>query len=397
MTYDAFSPQEIMEIRAATPGTAKVVHLNNAGASLMPQPVADRIFEYLTHEINYGGYETAEKFASSIESTYSQLARYLNCNATEIAITENATAAWDQAFLSIHLEPGDTIITSTSEYASNYIPFLQRQKKIGINIKPVPCDRFGQADPAALSAMMDETVKLIAITHIPTNGGLVNPAVEIGKIASENKVWYLLDACQSVGQMPLDVKQIRCDFLSATSRKFLRGPRGMGFLYASPRTSSLEPAILDLHAAEWKSPGTYAMREDARKYENWESNLAGVVGLGEAVKYMLDLGVDRIWQRIRTLSEYLRTRLNQVAGLQVQDLGEIRCGIVSFSAPVEAVLLKNLLHHNGFNVSVIRPGHTLLDMQQRNLGTMIRASVHYYNTEEEIDRFVIQLRKLIKI
>jgi selenocysteine lyase/cysteine desulfurase len=395
MTHDAFSPQEIMEIRSATPGTSRVVHFNNAGASLMPRPVADKIFEYLTHELNYGGYETAEKFASNIESTYARLARYLNCDVSAIALTENATAAWSQAFLSIPFEPGDTIITSASEYASNYIPFLQLQKKIGVNIKPVPCDSFGQADPAALSAMMDERVKLIAITHIPTNGGLVNPAIEIGKIASENKVWYLLDACQSAGQMPLDVKQIQCDFLSATSRKFLRGPRGAGFLYASARTSTLEPAILDLHAAEWKSSGFYLMRSDARKYENWESNLAGVVGLGEAVNYMLDLGVDRIWQRIRKLSEYLRTRLNQVPGLQVQDLGKIRCGIVSFTAPVEAVLLKNLLHQNGFNVSVIRPAHTLLDMQQRNLGTMTRASVHYYNTEEEIDRFAEQLKILI--
>ena len=390
-----FSPQEISEIRTATPGTSRVVHFNNAGASLMPQPVADKIIEYLTHELNYGGYETAEKFAPIIESTYTRLANYLNCDVSEIALTENATAAWGQAFLSIPFEHGDTVITSASEYASNYIPFLQLQKKLEVKIKPVPCDRFGQADPVALSAMMDETVKLIAITHVPTNGGLVNPAVEIGKIASENNVWYLLDACQSAGQMPLDVKQIQCDFLSATGRKFLRGPRGIGFLFASGKTLSLEPAILDLHGAEWKSSGSYTVREDARKYENWESNLASVVGLGEAANYMLELGIDRIWQRIHKLSEYLRRRLGQVPGVQVQDLGEIRCGIVSFSSPVEAVLLKELLHQHGFNVSIIRPSHTLLDMQQRNLGPMIRASVHYYNTEEEIDQFTGQLRTFV--
>ena len=393
MSKNDFSQQEIAEIRAATPGCSQVVHFNNAGASLMPEVVANAVIDYLKHELNYGGYETAEEFASQIDSSYYQLAQYLHCEPAEIALMENATAAWQQAYLSIPFEKGDTILTTFTEYASNYIPFLQLQKKMGVNIKPIPYDHLGQVDLDALKKMADQTVKLISITHVPTNSGLVNPAAEIGKIAREKGAFFLLDACQSVGQMPLDVKEIGCDFLTATSRKFLRGPRGVGFLYSSKdSTAALEPAILDLHGAHWESQSSYIVRDDARKYENWEYNLAGVVGLGVAVKYMLDLGIDRIWQRIRHLSDLLRTKLSAVESIQVQDPGDIKCGIVSFSGPYDADQLKSMLHQNGFNVSVIRPNHTLLDMQDRNLGTMIRASVHYYNTEEEIERFVEQVR-----
>lgn len=392
----SFSPQNISQIRADTPGVSRAVHFNNAGASLMPDVVAQKVIEYLTHELHYGGYETALKYSTEIESAYVRLAKYLNCHPSELALTENATAAWDQAFLSIPFEPGDTILTSTSEYASNYIPFLQLKNRTGVNIKAIPCDQYGQVNLSALTEMLDKTVKLIAITHVPTNGGLVNPAAEIGKIARENNIFYLLDACQSVGQMPMDVEELGCDFLSATSRKFLRGPRGVGFLYASQqRTSGLEPAILDLHGAEWTSQDTYCSRIDARKYENWESNLAGIVGFSVAVEYMLNIGVDLIWKRIQYLAEYLREKLGSIPAIEVQDLGVIKCGIVSFSSPMEAEQLKTKLHQARFNVSVIHPGHTLLDMNKRGLGHLIRASVHYYNTEQEIEWFAEKLEVII--
>ncbi len=396
MSSQVFTEQELTQIRADTPGCSKVVHLNNAGASLMPSIVADKTVSYLKHELNYGGYETAAKYEGEIESTYQYLARYLNCQADEIALTENATAAWQQAFMSIPFEDGDLILTSASEYASNYIPFLQLQKRSRIHIKPIPVDQFGQIDLDRLAGMMDHRVKLVAVTHVPTNGGLVNQAAEVGQLTRENGCWFLLDACQSVGQMLLNVDDLGCDFLSGTSRKFIRGPRGVGFLYAAnSSTSKLEPTILDLHGAQWKSISAYSIRKDARKYENWEFNLAGVVGLGAAVKYMLDLGPERIWQRIKNLSDHLRNKLALVPGVDVQDLGVVKSGIVSFTTPLAAEKLKERLHLDGFNVSVIHPSHTLLDMEQRGLPHMIRASVHYYNTEHEIDSFAEQVRQIV--
>ena len=387
-----FNQQEINKARADTPGCSSIVHFNNAGASLMPSTVSDAVIDYLKHESHFGGYETAEKFAGQIEDTYKNLGRYLHCDSSEIALTDNATKAWQSAFLSVPFESGDTILTTSTEYASNYIPFLQLKKKFSINIRTIPNDCYGQVDLAALEDLMDDKVKLISITHVPTNGGLVNPVEEIGAIAKASGAWYLLDACQSVGQMPIDVKEIGCDFLSATSRKFLRGPRGVGFLYASAdSTSRLEPMILDLHGGQWESKFSYTFRDDARKYENWELNLAGVVGLGKAVAYLMEVGIERIWHRIRYLSDYLRAQLSSIEQIQVQDLGEVKCGIVSFSSPVDAAYMKSRLQQIGINVSVLHQEHTLLDMQERNLGSMIRASVHYFNTIDEIDHLVDQI------
>ncbi len=391
-----FSKSELRQIRDHTPGCLRVVHFNNAGASLIPETVGKAVQDYLQHEIHFGGYETAEKYAAQIKNTYSQLATYLKCDTSEIALTDSATTAWQRAFLSVPFQAGDTILTTFTEYASNYIPFLQLKKRLGINIKPIPNDEFGQVDLKSLIELLDHTVKLISVTHVPTNGGLVNPVVEIGRIARERKIWYLLDACQSVGQMPIDVKQIGCDFLSATSRKFLRGPRGVGFLYASSESSyQLEPSILDLHSGHWESSLTYSIRDDARKYENWEFNLAGVVGLGHAVQYFLELGVDRVWHRIQYLSETLRSTLSSLDGVEVHDLGAVKCGIVSFTSPVEAADLKSKLSKKGFNVSVLHPEHTLFDMQDRELGSMIRASVHYFNTKDEINRLADQIKLII--
>ena len=396
MQSEILSPEAIAALRGDTPGCEQVIHFNNAGAALMPAQVADSVLKYLEHEIKYGGYETADKFSSQIAKVYSSVANYLNCEPTEVAIMENATAAWGQAFLSVPFQTGDIILTSVTEYASNYIGFLQMKKRKKVEIKVVPNDRFGQIDIGALSQMMNKKVKLIAISHVPTNGGLVNPAEAVGKIAKQHGVFYLLDACQSVGQMPLEVNQIGCDFLSATSRKYLRGPRGVGFLYVSKeRFDQLEPPLMDLHAATLESSTEYRAREDAKKFENWESNLAGVVGMGAAIDYMLNIGIDPIWDRIQNLAEYLRQQLSMIPQIEVQDQGELKCGIVSFTTLEDTLQLKQNLSDSGFNVSIISPAHTLLDMNSRGLGHMIRASIHYYNSRDEVDQFVGCLANLL--
>ena len=395
MPESSFTRQEIETLRKETPGCSKVIHFNNAGASLMPEVVGRRTIEYLEEEMAYGGYETAEKYQDRINSVYNHLASYLNCLPSEIAITENATVAWGQAFGSIPLGNGDCILTSVSEYASNFIPYLQIAKRKGVMVKVIPNDKFGQVDVSALEEMIDDRVKLIAVTHIPTNGGLVNPAVEIGKVARAHNIWYLLDACQSAGQLSLDINEIGCDFLSATGRKYVRGPRGVGFLFASrQRTAGLEPTMLDLHGATWTTQDSYQPRNDAGKYETWESNRSGVIGLAAAVEYMLNIGVDRIWQRIQYLADYLRAALEPLSFAEVYDLGLQKCGIVSIATERTPADVKRSMLESGINVSIIHPAHTLIDMTSRNLGNMIRASVHYYNTEEEIDRFIQQLQTI---
>jgi selenocysteine lyase/cysteine desulfurase len=375
---------DLARARRDTPGAAEVLHFNNAGAALMPTPVLEAQVRHLQQEAAIGGYEAADAAVERREAVYDSIARLINGERQEIALVENATVAWDLAFYAVPFRPGDRILTARAEYASNYIAFLQVARRTGAVIDVVPSDDSGTLDVAALETMIDERVRLIAITHVPTNGGLVNPAAEVGRIARRHGILYLLDACQSVGQMPIDVAAIGCDMLSATGRKYLRGPRGCGFLYVRRAVlERLEPPFLDLQAATWVAPDRYELRPDARRFENWENNIAAQLGLGAAVDYALGWGLAAIEARVVALAESLRERLRAIRGVTVTDIGRQRCGIVTFTvADREAADIVAALHRRKMNTVTSSPRSTLLDATARRLPTVVRASVHYYNSED---------------
>ncbi|MFB6274425.1 MAG: aminotransferase class V-fold PLP-dependent enzyme [Salinibacter sp.] len=382
-------PFDLDRLRADTPGTDNVLHFNNAGAALPPQPVLDAQVDHLEREAAIGGYEAAAEADERLQHTYDAIARMLGCDTDEIALLENATRAWDMAFYGMPFEPGDRLLTSRAAYASNHIACLQVAERTGAEVEVVPSDEHGQVDVAALRSMMDDRVALIALTHVPTNGGLVNPAAEVGAVAREADVPYLLDACQSAGQMPLPVDELGCTMLSATGRKYLRGPRGTGFLYVQRDwIERLEPPLLDLHAATWTAPDDYEIHPDARRFETWESHVAGQVALGVAVDYALDRGLDAIFERNQRLAATLRSELSGISGVTVHDQGRVRCGITTFSAEqADASEIQTALRERAIHVSVSTPSSTRLDAETRDLPDLVRASVHYYNTEDEIGRF----------
>lgn len=389
---------DLDRVRRDTPAAARLVHFNNAGSSLPPEAVVEAQISHLRREAAIGGYEAAAEAAGRREDVYRSIARMLNCAADEVALVENATVGWDMAFYALRFRPGDRILTAEAEYASNYIAFLQVARHTGAVVETVPSAPDGELSVEALERMIDDRVKLVAVTHVPTNGGLVNPAAEIGRVTRRHGVPYLLDACQSAGQLPLDVKAIGCDMLSATGRKYLRGPRGTGFLYVR-RTmlDRLEPPFLDLHAAEWVAPNRFEMRPDARRFENWESNIAAQLGLGVAVDYALEIGLDAIATRVGALAAVLRARLSDIPGVAVADIGSRRCGIVTFTVngkPADDV--RRALATRGINVSVSSPSSTLLDATARRLPDLVRASVHYYNSEAEVARFAQAIAEIVR-
>mgnify|MGYP003675032014 FL=1 len=369
---------DIDKLRAETPGTGTRTHFNNAGAALMPLPVYEAVRDHLDLELAIGGYEAQARAKAAYERTYDAIAELINCDRSEIALVENATVGWQMAFYGMRFAPGDRILTAEAEYAANVIAYLQVAKRTGVKIDFVPSDDSGQMDVAALENMIDDRVKLISVTHVPTNGGLINPAAEIGKIARWHGIPYLLDACQAVGQIPVDVEKIGCDMLSVTGRKYLRGPRGTGFLYVrKSMLDKLEPPFLDMHGAEWTSLDGYTMRPDARRFENWEDNVAAIIGLGAAVDYLLDLGIEETSARLCSLAASVREKLSALPAITVQDIGAKKGGIVTFThAEKSAGEVKELLAEKAINVSVTNLSSTRLDLEKRGLESMVRASFH---------------------
>ncbi|HEV7639265.1 MAG TPA: aminotransferase class V-fold PLP-dependent enzyme [Gaiellaceae bacterium] len=386
---------DLTRVRADTPGVEHVAHFNNAGSALPPRQVVDAVVEHLQREAEIGGYEAAAERKDRWEHTYDALAQLIGAQRDEIAVVENATRAWDMAFYAFPFRPGDRILTGHAEYASNWIALKQVADRTGARIEVVPDDESGQIDVAALERLIDERVKLVSLVHVPTQGGLVNPAAEVGRVTRAAGVPLLLDACQSAGQLPLDVDAIGCDILSGTGRKFLRGPRGTGFLYVRRELiAQLEPPFLDMHAADWQPDGSYRIRDDARRFENWETYYAGKIGLGVAVDYALAIGVEEAWVRIQTLASRLRAALDQMPEITLLDRGALLGATVTFTvAGVSAADVQRRLAADRVNVSVMEAASAQLDFGVRGIAEAVRSSVHYYNTDEEIDRLVDAVRR----
>lgn len=381
---------DLNKIREQTPGCHDKIHFNNAGCSLPPNQVLQPYIKFLEEEAIVGGYEIADLYHDQIEQSYEHIARLINAHSDEIAFIENATRAWDMVFYSLEFKPGDKILTANASYASNFLALLHRQRKDQISIEVVPDSPQGEVDLVAMEEMIDSNTKLIALTHMPTNGGLVNPAEEVGELAKKYNVPYLLDACQSVGQYPVDVNKIQCDFLSATGRKYLRAPRGTGFLYVKrERIAQIDPVFIDLHSGTWNSKIDFEIRKDAKRFETWECNNAAKIALGNACQYAFELGIDDIWERTQFLANLLRTQLEKIPLVNVTDVGKVKSGIVTFYIEgKDMASLKTYLRSQNINTSTSSEFSARLDFENRNLPLLIRSSVHYYNTEEEINRFI---------
>ncbi len=389
--------KEINRLRSETPGIDNSVHLLASGSALMPDKVVDAIISHTILESQIGGYEAQAQQSDALDQVYNTVAQHIGAKRHEIALMENATVAWCHAFYALPLKPKSRILTCEAEYAANYVAFLQRAKRDDLIIEVVPSHETGALDVAALEATMDEDVGLIAITWIPTNGGLVNPAADIGKVARKYNVPYLLDACQAAGQMRMDVEALGCDFLSATGRKFLRGPRGTGFLYVRDHwLETLEPAMIDHFGAPWVARDRYELREDVRRFETWENSYALRAGLGAAFEYADKIGIEKIEAQVSHLADFCRQLLQQNSKIQLRDIGSHHCGIVSFTADgANPADIMHKMGKAGFIIGTSSAASTRLDAERRNLPTVLRIAPHYYNTKDEIFRAIEQLVKYL--
>lgn len=365
------------------------IHLNNAGASLMPRPVHQAIVQHLQREVSLGGYEAADLARDAIHKAHDDVARLIGATARNVAVVENATVAFAQALSAFDFEPGDAIVTSRNDYSSNQLMYLSLAQRRGVRVLRAEDLPAGGADPDSVAKLVrTERPKLVAITHVPTNSGLVQRVEEIGRICAEHDVPYLVDACQSVGQLPIDVQQLHCTYLAATARKFLRGPRGVGFLYVSD--AALEaghyPLYIDLHGARWTEADSFELVDDATRFENWEFAYALVLGQGAAAEYARRVGVADAGRYASGLAQRAREQLANIEGVRVLDAGEELCAIVTVEiAGHDARDVVRMLREEAINTSALDRTSAVIDMDDKQAHSALRISPHYYNTQREID------------
>lgn len=400
-----FSQAEVERFRNDTKGAQNVIHLNNAGAGLMPGVVTHAQLDHIRLEEEMGGYEAAAYRTDAIQEFYNQAALLLNCKASNIAFTASATDSYTRALSSIPFKQGDIILTDKDDFVSNQIQFISLQKRLGVKIVHINNSAAGGVDLNDLEEKLKHLQpRLMAITHIPTNSGLVQPVQEIARIYDDylqshsDKTWYILDACQSVGQMKLDIRELKCDFLSVTARKFLRGPRGTGMLYIADKAleAGLEPLFIDMRGAEWTEKGTYRQQPTAQRFEDWEFAYSTVLGTSAAISYCRKIGEERIWGQVKLLSDTLRAQLNDFNRVTVLDRGPELAGLVTFTVKGAnpAFIVTELLKRK-INVVPSYRAFGLIDFDEKGVDWAIRASPHYYNTLNELEEFTAALKEII--
>ena len=385
-------------LRNDTPGCHGKIHFNNAGASLMPQPVIDAIQHHISLEAMLGGYEAADQVDAEMNGFYNSAAKLLNAHPRNIAFTSSATNSYTRALSCIPFEKGDKVLIANEDYISNQLAFLSLEKRWNIQLIRAGSIQEGGVDIADMERLMDKHhPKLVSLTHVPTNSGLVQPVAAVGQLCRDRNIHYLVDACQSVGQFPVDVNQIQCDFLSATFRKFLRGPRGTGFLYVSDSIldKNWEPLFIDMRGAEWTGDNTYKIRPDARRFEEWELPYALVLGAKAAIDYALHIGLDEIQIRNKFLSEAIRQKIEASKGLHLLDLGKELSSIITLSvAKGQPKDLLDALRKRNINTSISYRNFALIDFEKKGVEWALRISPHYFNTEEEIETLIKALQEL---
>ena len=389
----------VPELRADTPGCEHRVHLNNAGAALMPRPVIQAIHDHIDLEAKIGGYEAEADAADAIAEAYEDVARLLGTSADRVAFTEHATGSFVAALSSIPFERGDVLLTTRNDYVSNQIQYLSLAHRFGVEVVRAPDAPEGGVDLHAMEGLIHRRrPRLVSVTHIPTNSGLVQDVATIGAMCRARDILYMVDGCQSVGQMPVDVEAMGCDFFAATTRKYLRGPRGAGFLYVSDRVldTGLEPLLPDMRAADWIADDLYQPAPDAKRFESWEFAWALVLGTGAAVRYANALGLDPIRDRVRSLASTLRERLAEIPGVRVLDRGaELGATVTVSVAGHVPEDLATALRIRGINTSSQSRGSAVIDYDDKGVDGALRVSPHYFNDESDLDALVDALTEIV--
>ncbi|MFZ6779849.1 aminotransferase class V-fold PLP-dependent enzyme [Undibacterium sp. Ji83W] len=382
------SAEQLAQLRAQTPGIDRGTHLNHAGASLLPQAALQAIHAHLDLEAQVGPMEAALLVADRLQALREDAATLINANCDEIALMNSGSSAFGNVFAAMpRLRQGDRILVGRQEWGGNLANYQRAAQLAGARVETIPCHADGSVDANALTQMIDKHVRLISLTWLPANSGLINDAAAVGEVAAAAGVSYIIDAGQALGQVPVDVKALQCDVLKSAGRKHLRGPRGTALLYVRKSfLDKLEPAWVDVSSAPIAEDEVH-LRNDARRFETSEAAVALQLGLAKSVKLALNMGVANLGAVSAALAKACRERLASIPAISLHDLGEgEQSGIVSFNLRGhDAMALKNTLAQQRIYIGANGVPYTPLDMQARGLHSIARASFSYLNTEDDVE------------
>ena len=394
----------IIDIRADIPLLEEVIYLDAASTTPTPKPVVEAMCDYFYNynsNTGRGAYRMAVKSTKEFERARYRISKFINCKSSEVIFTKNTTEAINLVANGFDFKKGDSIIVPNIEHHSNFIPWLNLKKKQGVELKIIKADKYGVVDPTDIESAVGANTKLITTTHVSNAIGSVQPVKEIGKIADENNVLYMVDAAQSAGHMKLDVKEIKADFITFPGHKGLLGPIGTGFLYCGEQSvEKLEPMNLGGGTVLDVTENEFSFEDVPARFEGGTQNIAGFIGLGVAVDYIDRIGLERIENHGKKLTAMLFQEINDISNTIVYGSPENIYGIVAFNIDgvnahdVAKILdeLKNICVRSGHHCAIPAIRH----IGAIELGGTVRASLHYYNTEEEIQIFGETLREISK-
>ncbi|MFI8106512.1 aminotransferase class V-fold PLP-dependent enzyme [Streptomyces sp. NPDC086023] len=374
------------------------VHLNTAGAGLMPAEVVDVMADHLAQEAAEGAYETELRHADTLDKgVYEALASVLDAPVDDVALFDNATRAWSSAVGALRLTGTGRVWITPYEYAGNLILWTELRRRTGLRVEVVPLTPSGDLDLDWMRRNIREDVAVVSVPHVPSGCGIVNPVEEIGRILAPWPCLYLVDACQSVGQLDVSVRRIGCDLLTGAGRKFLCGPRGTGFAAIGPRLrAAATPLFHDLHVADVTALHDYEVHTDsARRFEYAERSAAAVRGLDAALRHHLARTAEPGTGHDARAA--IRDAIAAVPGTRLIDPGTRHASLVTFvCADVSAARIRAELAARGVSVWVAQGNHTPLYLPGQGVDHAVRVSPHHYTSPQDTEVFARALREVIR-
>ncbi|CAM3967895.1 MULTISPECIES: cysteine desulfurase [Geobacillus] len=376
-----------------------LVYFDSAATSQKPLPVIealDRYYREYNSNVHRGVHTLGTKATDAYEGAREKVRRFLNAqSAQEIIFTRGTTASLNlvaSSYGRANVKEGDEIVITYMEHHSNLIPWQQLAKQTGATLKYIPMQEDGTIDLRDVEATVTEAAKIVAIAHVSNVLGTINPVREIARIAHKRGAVVVVDAAQSAPHMKVDVQELDCDFLALSGHKMC-GPTGIGVLYGKKKwLEQMEPVefggemidFVELYDSTWK--------ELPWKFEGGTPIIAGAIGLGAAIDFLEQVGLDAIAAHEHELAQYALERLAGIDGVTVYGPKE-RAGLVTFNIDgVHPHDVATVLDAEGI---AIRAGHHCAQPLMKWLGVTAtaRASFYLYNTKEEIDRFIAALQK----